>query len=179
MLCKVKGCEGQVVSRKRCAKHIDGHFSFVNNQDIRWDEGAPEGNERAKRTNVVERMIPDYAEVAKTHTPAQMAEMYGGHADTVRRFLNSRGIEVVRHCRKCGVNRPESSFDGPARRTCNQHEKVTHVNKHTEREWDDHMWRATREVIALSKRWLTTENGKPRRWLTPPNGPYRAIDGGY
>lgn len=176
MLCKVEGCTLEAVRRGRCKDHIDGLIWSIEQKDKAWDEGAPEGNERAKRTNIVERMIPNYAEVAKTHTPAQMAAMFDGHTDTVRRFLNSRGIEIVRHCRKCGTNQPESSFDGPARRTCNKHEKVTHVNKHTEREWDDHMWRATREVIFLSKRWLMTENGAPRRWLTPPNGPYRAIE---
>lgn len=173
MLCKINGCGGTAVAHGRCAKHVDGHFRFVNNQDTRWDEGAPEGNERAKRTNVVERMVPNYAEVAKTHTPAQIAEMFNGHADTVRRFLNSKGIEIVRYCRKCGVNRPESSFDGPARRTCNQHEKVTHVNKHTEREWDNAMWESVRGLQALFlEHWDATEQGQP-------NGPYRAIDGGY
>lgn len=117
----------------------------------------------------IEKLIPNYREMAKTYTAIEIAEMYDMHADTVRRFLYRNGVSAVRFCTRCGTNRPPEDFEYPAHRSCTRHERDDggrNPNRGTQSLWENALWTSIREDQSLVSCWKATPEGSP-------NGPYR------
>lgn len=118
--------------------------------------------------NLIEQLIPDYREVAKTKTAIEMAAMHGMHADTVRRFLYRNGVEAVRFCKKCSKNRPPEDFLQPSHRSCKRHERDENgrnPNRGLQAVWENALWEEIRETQSIVSCWIATEAGQP-------NGPF-------
>ena len=123
------------------------------------------------RNSAIEKLIPDYSQLAKTHTAIEIAEMYGMHADTVRRFLFRNGVDAVRYCKRCDKNRPPEDFEKPTHRSCTRHERDESgrsPDRGIQAVWENALWQGVKDDQALVSCWMATPEGQPNgpleRW---------------
>ena len=114
--------------------------------------------------NLIEQLMPNYRDLAITHTAIEMAAMHDMHADTVRRFLYRNGVEAARYCKKCRKNRRPEDFLEPAHRSCKRHERDEsgrNPNRGMQAVWERALWEEIREKQSLASCWIATEEGQP------------------
>ena len=113
--------------------------------------------------SLTEKLIPNYAELAKTMTAIEIAQIHEMNPDTVRRFLHRKGVEPVRYCRKCGFNRPAEDFEKKTHRSCSLHERGEdgrNPDRGCEAIWEAALWKEIRETQALISCWQANASMK-------------------